>query len=93
MGGSCLTFLIEEAPAIISTPTYIAIAAAGFALVALAALLAFLLKKSKSNDDILLHGKDPFTSGAVVENPIHVPDTQVIHNPLFNTAGGGDKEL
>jgi len=91
--GTCLSFVIEQAPAIVSTPVYIAIAGGFAALIAIAAILGFLLKKSKSDSDILLKGVDPFHEGAIVENPIHVPSTNVSVNPIFNSAGGGDKDL
>jgi len=90
---SCPSFLVEPAPAIVSTPVYIALAGGLFGLVALAAIIAFFLKTSKSDSEILLKGEDPFLSGAVVENPIHEPSTNVTLNPIFDSAGGGDTDL
>jgi len=53
--------------------------------------LAILLTKAKPKEDILLNGVDPFNSGAVVQNPIHEPDTQVYTSKIFDNVG--DKDL
>jgi len=84
---SCVTFSIQGAPPQISTGTFIALGVGLAALVGLAVLLAFLLKKSKSTDDILLNGKNPFETGMAITNPLHEPDKKVFQNQLFKEGG------
>jgi len=91
--GTCDTFSIQQAPAIVNTPLYIALAAGFGVLVALAILIAILLGTSKSKDDILLKGQDPFTSGMVVQNPLHETSTQTYSSKIFETGTPGDKDL
>jgi hypothetical protein len=92
-GSECILIKIEQPPAIVATSTFIALGAGLAALVLLAIALAFLLKKSKTDDDMLLHGKDPFSDGQVLQNPDYVAETQVTKNKLFESVGGNDKDL
>jgi len=90
-GSECIFVKIEQPPAIVSTPTFIALGVGLGALALLAIGLAFLLKKSKTNDDMLLHGKDPFSEGQVLQNPDYKAQTEVVQNKLFETGIGDDK--
>jgi len=92
-GSSCPTFLTEPIPAVVNTGIYIAIAV-GFAILAgLAIVLGYWLTKSKTEDDVLLKGVDPFTTGQTVTNPIHEPSTKIYTNKLFDEVGGGNDGL
>jgi len=84
-GGSCATFVVQNVPPVNPIGTYIAIAAGFAVLAALAAILAFALKKSETKSDILLNGQDPFGGAQGVQSPLYQADKTVGQNVLFQS--------
>jgi len=92
-GESCPSLIIQEVPPTDLTGVYIALAIGLAVLALLAAIIAYVLKNSKSTDSLLLDGIDPFSQSGTTASPIYQQQTEIHSSGIFQSNTTGDTDL